>query len=163
MIEFAIRNGVVLLDDGDVHLVDGLRWRARKSFNTYYAESEHRHGKPAVMMHRVIIVASKGVLVDHRDGNGLHNFRNNLRICSNAQNQMNRRVATGSSGLKGVGRHRGKWQARITVDGRERYLGLFDDLIDASTAYDEAATNLFGSFAAVNRELFPELMRRNQV
>ena len=42
------------------------------------------------------------------------------------------------------------WVAKITVDGKQRYLGSFKDLKLAALAYDEAARSLFGEFAHTN-------------
>ncbi|WP_442907407.1 hypothetical protein [Kaistia sp. MMO-174] len=38
--------------------------------------------------------------------------------------------------------------ARITVDGKMRYLGLFETAADAATAYRQAAVSMFGEFAS---------------
>ena len=67
-------------------------------------------------MHRQILNAPKGMVVDHKDGNGLNNRKSNLRLCTPAQNVRNRRPALGSSSkYKGVSRDksRRKWLARI--------------------------------------------------
>ena len=45
---------------------------------------------------------------------------------------------------------RGKWLAQITKGGTYRYLGRFDDEIDAAEAYDNAARELFGEHAFLN-------------
>jgi hypothetical protein len=57
-----------------------------------------------------------------------------------------------TSGYKGVTRHQksGRWQARINFDGKYRYLGLFDDPLDAAHAYNEAAISAWGERAWLN-------------
>jgi hypothetical protein len=40
--------------------------------------------------------------------------------------------------------------ARIYIGGKRRYLGLFVLEVDAALAYDEAARELYGEFAALN-------------
>jgi hypothetical protein len=104
-------------------------------------------------MHRLIVDAPHGVLVDHRDGDGLNNTRANLRLCSNAENMRNSgRKRTNTSGFKGVIHHKktGKWVARITVNDQEKHLGLFPTREAAARAYDDAARRLHGAFALTN-------------
>lgn len=46
-----------------------------------------------------------------------------------------------TSGVKGVHRHKttGKWVARMTVAGKYRHIGYFDNIEDAAAAYQAAA------------------------
>jgi hypothetical protein len=116
-------------------------------------------GTDAVLMHRIVMETPEGSFTDHIDGNGLNNTRNNLRICTKHQNQMNRRLpTTNKTGYKGVSVYRSKrkkflWRSEIQMNRKTIYLGLYFCLIKAAKAYDEAAKELFGEFAKLN---FPE-------
>lgn len=92
--------------------------------------------------------------VDHRDGNGLNNQRSNLRTCSRADNQRNRKLkprAGRTSAYKGVSRTKSGWVARINnTVGHQQHLGTFADEITAAKAYDNAAFQYHGEFALVN-------------
>ncbi len=101
-----------------------------------------------VLMHRQITGASQEEQVDHRDRNGLNNTRENLRIASSQQNAFNRGKRNGE--FKGVSKCRRKWRARITIDGKEEYLGVFSTPEEAARVYDRRARELFGEFAVVN-------------
>ena len=105
-------------------------------------------------MHRVIVGARHGQDVDHKNNEAtLDNQRHNWRICTNSQNQMNAKKQIGcSSQYKGVcwNRQCGKWQARIKLNGKEIWLGYFDDEIEAARVYNEAAIEHFGEFARLN-------------
>lgn len=88
--------------------------------------------------------------IDHRDLVRSHNWWSNLRLANNSQNNANSRLPSCStSGFKGVtwSRHRKKWQAQITFQGRNQYLGGFDTPEAAHAAYAAAAIKHHGEFA----------------
>lgn len=143
-----------VVDAADYERLSRHKWCAAKSRDTYYAHG-FVDGK-IVRMHRLIMLARKGVICDHKNHDGLDNRKSNLRLCTNAQNQYNKRAKKGcASRYKGVVR-RGdykRWRARISFRGRRIYLGDFGDEIQAAMAYDDKAIELFGEFAYLN---FPE-------
>lgn len=72
----------------------------------------------------------------------------NLRSATPAQNLANsKRRSDNTSGLKGVSPKRGKWQARIKIDGHHYCLGSFVRPEEAHAAYMAAARKHYGSFA----------------
>lgn len=88
-------------------------------------------------------------LLDHRNRNKGASGINNLRPATPTQNAYNRKVRKdNSSGIKGVSwfKPAGKWRAVIRVGGKNKHLGLFDDVEAAKSAYDEAAKELHGEF-----------------
>jgi hypothetical protein len=105
-------------------------------------------------IHRIVYAINKGVDpggfdVDHIDNNGLNNKPENLRLATRSENMGNRgKNRNNTSGWKGVYWHdqRQKWVASIKVNGRARYLGLFSNPEDASSAYQRASLSLFGEF-----------------
>lgn len=102
-------------------------------------------------MHRLILDAPKGMQVDHINGNGLNNRRENIRLCTHEQNSYNQQKPYGSSKYKGVCRKRGKWDAQIRASGKIIWLGSFATEDEAANAYDEAALKHFGEFAFTNK------------
>jgi len=106
-----------------------------------------------IAMHREIIRAPEGLLVDHIDGNGLNNRKSNLRLCTHSQNTYNRRPNRNcSSRYKGISFHKmsKKWEVAICCKGKREHLGRFDDEVKAALAYDRKAKQLFGEFAYLN-------------
>lgn len=93
--------------------------------------------------------------IDHINTIKTDNRLANLREATPQENQRNRKVSSSNkTGLKGVSLGKtGKYRARIHVDGKELFLGLFDSAIAAAEAYDNAAINLFGSFALTNKSM----------
>ena len=88
--------------------------------------------------------------VDHRDLVGSHNWWENLRLADNSQNNANSECRA-ASGIKGVTwvESRKRWQAQITVHGRNIFLGRFSEAGEAAAAYATAARAHFGEFARV--------------
>lgn len=144
-----------LVDDEDYAELSKYSWHAIRNRHTWYARrGEWRDGNQHIIrMHRQILDAPPNKDVDHINRNGLDNRKENLRFCTNAQNQANKRPQTGaSSKFKGVSlrKQTGKWQAYIKKNGDQHYLGVFDDEEGAARAYNEAAEKMFGEFARLN-------------
>lgn len=107
-----------------------------------------------VLLHRFLLDAPTGVMVDHKNGNGLDCTRGNLRVANRNQKQHNSGPRNGTSRFKGVYRKtKNRWAAQIKARQTYRYLGLFATEEDAASAYDEAAKELHGEFARLN---FPD-------
>lgn len=108
-------------------------------------------GKPR-LLHRLIMNANPGQLVDHINGDPLDNRLENLRICSHAENMRNRKP-NGGRRWKGISRRGNGWRAHIKVNGRTICLGTYPTDVEAARAYDRAAIQYHGAFARLN---FPQ-------
>lgn len=95
---------------------------------------------------RIIYLLAHGVdpypyEIDHIDRNSLNNTVSNLRRATRDTQSQNRKTPkNNSSGVKGVSWHKGcdKWQAFISIDGRQKFLGRYDSFIDAVVARNNA-------------------------
>lgn len=146
-----------VIDWCDLQRLLRIRWMVQKTargrFYVVGWAGHGRTGRKGVSLHRFILDAPSGVVVDHRDGNELRNTRDNLRIASKSQNAANSlRSSANTSGFKGVSWNckDQRWVAKIKASGHETFLGLFSDPRNAALAYDDAARTMFGEFAAVN-------------
>lgn len=157
-IEIPYKNEVHIctVSDQDLDLVEGYRWRVdqhRYALATVYDENRKR--LPNLRMHRLIVGAPSGYVVDHIDGNTLNNQRDNLRICSQSDNLGNSRKKDkkASSQYKGLywdKKHK-KWRVRVTYKKKTIHVGLFKDELEAARAYNTKAIEVFKEYAALNK------------
>jgi len=148
------------VDPRDYPVLSRHKWCAARQGKSWYAV--RTEGERQLRMHRVIMNAPPGLVVDHIDHNGLNNVPRNLRNCTQSQNARNQRPHQGGSsrftGVCWLKRER-KWWARIQKDNRQKSLGLFDDERKAAQTRDAAALALHGEFANLN---FPRHRRRRE-
>lgn len=151
---------VAKVDDQDFDRVSKYNWTAhfKKGTKSFYAERNEYLGggrdntkSRTVSMHRLIMKAKPGELIDHKDSDTLNNQRNNLRVCTRRQNNTNRKPVAGRvSKFIGVGIQKGRWRARIRVNLKGIHLGYFSSETDAAIAYNKAAIIHHGEFAKLN-------------
>ena len=143
---------VALVDDTDYDQVRAYNWFL--SGTGYAVGFVPIDGKyKLTYLHRLLMNAQPGEIVDHINGDVLNNRRDNLRLATPQQNGQNKRLSPlSTTGLKGVGYHkkRRKYHTRIQRQGIRYHLGFFDDAETAALAYDAAARMLFGEFAVCN-------------
>jgi len=152
------RGYVAIVDDEDFEELSQYKWCANPlSQNRCYAQRSGRrvNGKQQkhVLMHRQILDAKKGQMVDHINHNGLDNRRENIRIATNRQNQWNQHKHRDSkSKYRGICWHKDyrKWMARISGPEGRITIGFFDSEDDAALAYDSRAKAIYGEFAHLN-------------
>jgi hypothetical protein len=152
------RGLVALVDDDDLAAVASSRWWADQISGIWYARRKTRRsdgGWTSQSMHTFLTGWPR---VDHRDGDGLNNRRNNLREATSRQNNCNQKGRVGSSPFKGVSwdSRRKSWRAQIAAAQRHLHLGYFAEEHAAALAYDVAARKQFGEFAALNFSRFGE-------
>ncbi len=123
------------------------RWRAIRIRHTWYAARDD--GEKLVYMHREILRAPDGLMVGHRDGNGLNNSRANLRLVTARENAINTIKRPGcSSRYRGVDwcKSARAWRARVWVDGRETLVGYYATEEEAARAREQAAQAIYGEY-----------------
>lgn len=87
-------------------------------------------------------------MVDHIDTVKSNNRYLNLREATRSENGYNRpHQIDNKLETKGVHLHFGKYLAQMTIDGKPRYLGVYDTLEEASFAYNSVTENIQGEFA----------------
>jgi hypothetical protein len=143
----------ILIDDEDIEIISLKKWKVEKNIksNLYYVRTISEKN---IYMHKYLLSCPIGMEVDHIDGNGLNNKKENLRIATHQQNNFNKKpYANNKVGLKGVREDRGKFIATITHNYKTIYIGSYKTKEEAGIAYDKKALECFGDFAYLN---YPE-------
>lgn len=139
-----------IVDDADYDELVKYKWSADKGNVTYYAQRTVIGEKRNMRMHRQIMgVTDSRFDVDHKNGNGLDNRRENLRVCTRTLNNANAKTPKDNkSGYKGVcwDKERKKWAVKIS----RTHVGRFSNIEDAVKAYNSKAREMYGDFARVN-------------
>lgn len=161
-IKLATSNAVAIVDDEFYDYLSGFRWFLSKSEhqpNGYAYRSTWVRGSGSgkkVSMSRDVMRLIVGrpltdaEIVDHRNGNSLHNTRGNLRVGSRSANQFNRGVGkANSSGFKGVSRKRARWSCELSARGK-RFRHVLGSPQDAAQVYVLLAFLHHGEFARTN-------------
>lgn len=143
------RGGVTIIDDGDFELVSQWKWTT----NIYGYVVTYIKCK-ALFMHRLLLKTPREFDTDHINGNILDNRKQNLRLCTKAQNQHNAKVRKDSrTGFKGVRLSGKKFYAEIRCHKKIYYLGVHETPVEAAKAYDAKAIELHGEFARTNKSM----------
>lgn len=169
-----IESTFISLDKLD--LIKQYKWSLHDSGNKKYKRviTSLRNDKNT-SMHRLIMNlqdADSKIFVDHIDGNPLNNRTENLRECSCIENNRNHNTlfSTNTSGYTGVSFHKasGKWRARVKLNDKEIYLGIFANIEDAIIAREKGELKYYGEFSPHYKELiikYPNIIHneaRNQ-
>jgi hypothetical protein len=146
-----------VVDEEDYYRLGNFGWCAKTSFGKTYAirfVDMPKRGAVMVSMHREIINAPAGLLVDHRNTDSLDNRRSNLRLATHSQNMSNRRKMKIKTSSQYIGvsfeKSRGLWITTIRNNNKSIWLGRFKNEIDTARAYDRAAIKYHGEFARLN-------------
>lgn len=100
-----------------------------------------------ILLHKYITNTSSDTLIDHKDRNKLNCVRNNLRYANKSINSLNRNVQKNSiTGYKGVSfdKRRNKYRAYLKKNGKQIWLGYYNNIEDAIIARKNGFNKIFG-------------------
>ena len=143
---------VAIIDADKVDLISDIKWYCLPGDHTKYAVSNIRLEDRTIVMlylHRVLTDCPKDMVVDHINGDGLDNRMCNLRIATNSQNNVNRKLSIKTkTGIRGVrySEKRGVYYSQITVNKKNIWLGTFPTAEEAAEAYAEASREYHGEY-----------------
>lgn len=142
---YTTSNKQFLFDKEDYEKIKSICWHYQKGYIVGLL-----NGKK-ISMHRLVLdYYNSDSVIDHINGNKSDNRKQNLRICTQHQNSMNRKINSNNvSGYKGVSFNNKthKWKARIKFNYQNIVLGEFEKIEDAITARIEAEKRYFGEYS----------------
>lgn len=141
------KNLFALVSDEDADWAAKYTWYDHKGYVT------RKYGKTTKRMHREIMNAPLDMVIDHINGDKRDNRRENLRICSMAENQRNykKRSDGKTSKYKGVSLDSpGVWRASIRFNYRLKNLGRYKTEVEAAEAYNRASDEFHGIYGKKN-------------
>lgn len=122
---------VALVDDEDYNKYSQFNWHL--SSTGYAVRRIRNNGKnKTVRLHRLITKCPDKMVVDHLNGNKLDCRKNNLRICTQAENSKNRHYTKGYC----YDKSKNKWMVRY----KNRFFGRYKTEEEARCAYQLACS-----------------------
>ena len=135
-----------LIDIDDINKVKNYKWHVTH-YNYVYSKTRN------LRLHRLIMDCPDDMVVDHINHNRLANRQENLRICTQHQNNMNTSIRSdNTSGTTGVSldTKRNKWRSTIYVNGKEIHLGYCNTKEEAIQVRKNAEIEYFGEYRNTN-------------
>lgn len=138
------QNAHAIVDAEDYEVLSKFSWYTQRiktsmsglSYAVRHKRKDEYGTKSRIYMHRQIMGAESDQFIDHINGNGLDNRKENLRLCTRSENMRNRYYHRKGK-LPGAYFHRetGKYQATITINKKNKYIGLFETAKEAHEAF----------------------------
>ena len=151
-----------IIDAEDLEKVKKYRWVAVKDSHNnnlnYYVIASSRGASAKKGINRTLIRMHNLIMgckyIDHKDGNGLNNTKENLRpYLEPSQNCVNISLRKDNKiGYVGVYSSGKRWFGRVSKNNIDYRTQLFITKEDAAEARDIIALKLFGEFAKLNFE-----------
>jgi hypothetical protein len=148
----------VLIDDEDYERVIGYNWQIFRGdgsrgekyiYFIYHGVCRKGKKRDTSRLHRLIVNAPQGSIVDHIDGNTLNNHKFNLRICDSKGSARNRGLfKNNTSGYRGIFIRKGinKFRSKISINGITYNLGDYATAEAAAYVHEAVAKLAFGQF-----------------
>jgi predicted nucleic acid-binding Zn-ribbon protein len=139
-----------LVNEEDYQCLIQYNWSLSNGYAITTIKDENKN--KTISMHRMIMNDPKDKFIDHINGDKLDNRKENLRLATHQQNQMNRAKRKNSrSKFKGIKvKSTGSYEVRITYQGERIYIGTFKTEESGANAYNYYANEYFGEFARLN-------------
>ena len=146
-----------IINTNDTERVKLYHWNIMKCWNKksnayphYYAATNS--GK--ILLHRYIINATKGSIVDHINRDISDTRKNNLRECTKSKNKLNSKMQlNNTSGVTGVYRYPNnkgnRWVVLVRINKKQTTLGYFDKFEDAVKVRKAAELLYYGEPASL--------------
>lgn len=128
-----------IIDIENEYLLKKYYWSGRldKKSNNFYIETFiNICGKTKrIHLHRLITNCPDGMEVDHINHKTLDNRKQNLKVCTHAENMKNIKLhKTNKTGYSGVHERKQKYKIKFTARCNNKYLGIYNTAKEANEA-----------------------------
>jgi hypothetical protein len=133
--------------------VDEDKWHELSKISWNISKNGYIKNTKIGLMHRIVMNAKEGEIVDHINNTRYDNRNCNLRIASAGLNSHNStKKKNASSKYFGVSliKKTEKWKAQISYNGKNKHIGNFEEEIDAAKAYNKEAIEFYKENANLN-------------
>jgi hypothetical protein len=162
----------VLVDDEDYEFLTNVYDMSINQHGYVYCKLKEKYkhkrmGFYTGSLHKILVFqdnTNRMINVDHKDGNKLNNQKENLRICTHANNMKNRKPNNKQLGKDTASKYKGvwwnkklnMWRVQIRSDNKRIGIGCFTNEIAAANAYNYYAKELHKEYAKLNDVEFME-------
>lgn len=144
-----------LFDKEDYIIISQYGWSTNKG----HLEAKRRdsQGKMRrIALHRLVVNCPDGLEVDHINGNPLDNRKENLRICTHAENTKNhqRLYKNNTSGYVGVyfSNVYNNWYVTISINNKTKRIGSYATKEEAIEAREAAELKYYREYSHLNNK-----------
>jgi hypothetical protein len=144
-------NQVLLDDDMTDSILDNYHWWIKQGHKTKYVNLQHKKTRKKFFLHRVIMGLEIGnpLCVDHINGNGLDNRKENMRIVTLQNNSLH--IVNPMKGeMRGIrpvsNSSKNTWEIRVIRDGKV-HCRYASSLKMAKEIARDLRKELYGEFA----------------
>lgn len=139
--KISLKHGkAAIIDDCDFELLSQFRWHVKFTNRTDRMYAVMNIPNSTLRMHHLVLPKKKGFDVDHINGDGLDNRRENLQYLTRSENLLKGKNHSDSkSGIKGVcfSKERKKWLAQLCVGYKTVLRKRFSKKEDAINALNK--------------------------
>ncbi len=145
-----VKIGEFIIDKEDLPIVKYKKWRLS---HNHVVTGQPSKGEQRELSHVVLQIKpddTRGLVVDHIDGNPRNNRKSNLRITTQGNNVINKSyMSNNTTGFIGVSyrKDRNRYDPEIRLNGKRCHLGYCKTKEEAVYARYVAEQILFGEFA----------------
>ena len=147
-----IKDKEILISISDYDLVSKYTWRV-SPYNYVETTTYDKGNRKNLRLSRLLTDCPSNMVVDHINNNRLDNRRENLRVCTSQQNNLNvKKYSTSKSKYKGVTfcKNTNKWRAKTKHLGKTISLGYYDTEEEGALAYNKYMLEHHKNFAQLN-------------
>jgi hypothetical protein len=147
-IGFTSKNEKFYFDKENFELISKYYWNINKDGYIYTRDNGY-----IIFMHRLVMNAQNNEQIDHVKHELYDNRKNELRIVTQSQNNMNYEIRKdNTSGYRGIywNKKFSKWHVQISKNKNRYHLGYYDDIIQAIQIRDQFEEKLFGEYSYKN-------------